>query len=151
MKKILLVILLLFIFLGVGYYFFVKKQQKEIKNGQVSSLKIVKQDDPPFMLNFPNGLIPEKGIINVVDSFRVEKEGSAQEQFTYKYVTNDPFSSIHPYFDQYFIKNGFSQGMINSNENTFYLNAQKDKVSVSVYAEKNKVGSGTLVEINVVK
>lgn len=149
MKKI-LVSLIVLILVFVAVFVFIKNKDKKTKEGN-ENVKIVRQNDPPFMFNFPTGLIPSVGIINVVDSFRVERKDSSLEQFTYKYVTSDTFSSIHPYFDQYFIKNGFRQGFLNSTDKSFSLNAQKDKVSVSIYAEKNTTGSGTTVEINVVK
>jgi hypothetical protein len=149
MKKLFIVILVVLILILGGFYVTRYKGKEVIK--PEPTVKIVKQNDPPFMLNFPNGLIPTKGIINVVDSFRVEDKNSITEQFTYKYVTSDPVSNVQYYFDQYFIKNGFKQGFLRSNKDYFSINAQKDKVSVSVYGEKNKGGSGTLVEISVVK
>ncbi len=150
MKKVILFLVIVVLFV-VGFYFIKNKNNNkdDLKNN--FGFKIVKQNDPPFMLNFPAGLIPKTGIINVVDSFRTENSNSSTQQFTYKYVTIDSFGSIHPYFNDFFVKNGFRQGLLNSTDKYFSLNAQKDKMSVSVYAEKNINGSGTTVEINVVK
>lgn len=150
MKKILIIVLVLVILI-LGYFSYNKFLKKENIKPVENNIKIVRQNDPPFMLNFPAGLIQTEGIVNVIDSFRVEKMDSVKQQFTYKYVTTLPKDEVYYRFNTYFVKNGFKQGFLSSDKDYFSLNATKENMSVSVFIEKMKEGSGTSVDVSVIK
>lgn len=130
------------------YYFWPKNKQPKIGN----DIKVVKDESIPFMTAFSKGLIPEKDVIKVLQSFRTEKVGN-KNQYTYKYLTNLKLQETFYHFEKFSRTDGFKQISVDSSlkDGHYSISFVKDELLAVVTATKVSSGEGSIIDITVMR
>jgi hypothetical protein len=149
-KKITLLFLIIVLLgIGLGVYYKVFYKKPVIKE---SSNNIIKDEAPPFLSAFPNGLINQKNIIKTIDSFRVDVLNN-KHQYTYKYITNLSVVENNKYFNDFFVKNNFAQLSVDTAPDLSYftISARNKTDFVVVLVNRLKDSTGSVVDITIIK
>ncbi|MCX6703526.1 MAG: hypothetical protein NTV02_02480 [Candidatus Zambryskibacteria bacterium] len=113
LKKTLFIFFIVLLVTGsvVGGFYLVKKYTSP----QYPKTPIVQQLTVPGMVRdtegkipsaFPKGLIDQKNIANVIESYNVAKDKSG-EQITFRYISNKDIFATATYFKKYLSSNGW--------------------------------------------